>query len=90
MTRERRACSCSTLRLRLSSKPKPKLNRNPKPSLPPTQASLQLLVDGKLLHTFAGPSSGWPKQPLMLPSSSIALRFRAARAPTGRKARASA
>ena len=52
------------------------------------EASLELLADGKLLHTFAGPASAWPKQPLMVPSAAIALRFRANRAPTGRKARA--
>ena len=54
------------------------------------EASLELLADGKLLHTFAGPASAWPKQPLMVPSAAIALRFRASRAPTGRKVRARA
>ena len=70
--------------------PRPNANANPNPN--PNQvegeASLELLADGKLLHTFAGPASAWPKQPLMVPSAAIALRFRANRAPTGRKARA--
>ena len=39
------------------------------------QAALELWVDGKLAHSFAGARPGWPRRPVVVSAGSVKLRF---------------